>query len=150
MMITVFQHNYSWFGSVVAVSYMIVYINSSRLRVGDLVIAFQRHLKSLSPTHSGLNAVKRAVGGTFRNVRRRLFAARYSTAARVTDTEHSSRMHLLTKRWSFSTSRMLSSAANLQQNVNRTGTRFLSLLTPRSSRITFQQLSSSVSGNGTT
>lgn len=56
----------------------------------------------------------------------------------------------LTKRWSCSTSKMESSEVNLQQKVRRTGTRFLSPLTPRISRITFQQLSRSVSGNGTT
>lgn len=61
-----------------------------------------------------------------------------------------SRAYRFTNRWSPSTSRMKSSAANLQQNTKRTGIRFLSLFTPRISSTTFQQLSSSVSGNGTT
>ena len=56
----------------------------------------------------------------------------------------------LTNRWFSSTSRTLSSEENLQQNVNRTGTRFLSLFTPRISSTTFQQLSNNVSGSGTT
>lgn len=63
---------------------------------------------------------------------------------------NSSDAHRLTKRWSPSTSRMKSSAVNLQQKTKRTGIRFLSLFTPRSSSTIFQQLSSSVSGNGTT